>query len=850
MRIERVFVDSFGPFESLDITDLSPGLNVFVGPDLENLGAFRDFVRQVLFGFDMNTPPLIGSLSAPCGGLLEIVHSDGSPLTVERYHRGREAEGGQVTVSRAGKTLPDSDAPHDLSVIDVDSWADNFDITPDLFDGDPDALLTLTISLLAGADGTDTSAVQAFFDVEDSSVARAMTALRTARRVAEERYRRAGQDFDSYATIDGQRADLEKQINDADIELAIVRARFHRIEALEESRPDWSRMHELQAAMSGVPRFAYLPGEPLTLLPDLRDRERELRSEIGRGDAEDSSRGGELDELLASASEEFPTDEARRLLALRDDYADAVRELPALSARLEEAERRLEEGLTGLGGGWDEAKLETVKDSPALRDRLEKLEADIASQRTTHAELTHHSEEAQERLASARDQATEAARRLEALGQAPDITSESASERLDTITRTQAEMVVRADARRSLDELLVRTIAARPHSAISAGRLIPLIQLGLSAGFTVVGMAVWFLAMLAGDPGAARTGQVVGATGMVGVLMSIGILWVQRRHSRAQYAASSVLHELAKRTAEELEKEIESSRVHFADADKILRSSLAELRLMRDIPIAQLDLERERVTSELDRRRAFDEASAVVDTSGEVLDSASWNAEGASEAVRDAKNQLGAMEDDWEDILGSLGLPSDLGMNAVREALDLVAELRRARAEVRELKLRVPAMRMVIVEVEAGLSEMAEAAGLPEFSAHEAGPVLEQLNEDRENATRTLDRIGRLRRDKETWAARRTAAEREIDGAGRERQELLDLVGAQDEAEFGEIAAREEERRRLSAELEDIRRGSRHLTGPSGREIEEELQGAGPEALAAERDALMARVSRLEELQE
>ncbi|MCH8818330.1 MAG: hypothetical protein IIC92_11455, partial [Chloroflexi bacterium] len=106
MRIERVFVNSFGPFESLDITDLSPGLNVFVGPDLDNLGAFRDFVRQVLFGFDMNTPPLIGSLSAPCGGLLEIVHSDGSSLTVERYHRGREAEGGQVTVSRAGKPLP------------------------------------------------------------------------------------------------------------------------------------------------------------------------------------------------------------------------------------------------------------------------------------------------------------------------------------------------------------------------------------------------------------------------------------------------------------------------------------------------------------------------------------------------------------------------------------------------------------------------------------------------------------------------------------------------------------------------------------------------------------------------
>lgn len=850
MRIDRVYLDAFGPLESRDFADLSPGLNVVVGPDSEHLTAFRDFVRQILFGFDMDTEARINSLSAPYGGLIELVHSDGSPLTVERYLRGDERGAGQVTVSRAGESRPDSGSPGGLSAIDEGFWSDNFDISPGLLDGDIGSLLTRTVSLLAGMDGADRTVAEAFFDEEEGAIHRASTTARTARKVAEERYSRAGGEFDSYATLDGQRADLVRQLGVADVELSVVRARFHRIEALEESRPAWSRMHELQAAMSGMPRFAYLPAEPSALLKNLRDRERDLQSEIDRGDAEDSPRAAELKELSASIPNDFPADEARRLLAHRDDYAEAVRELPALSERLEQSERRLNEGLTSLGDDWDEAKLDTIEDSPALRDRLAKLEAGIDTQRTSSTELGRRSKEAEERLESARDQAAKATSKLEALGRPPDITNESAIERLDTITRARSEMIEQADARRRLDGSLARAVGARPRRAISAGRLIPLIQLGMSAGFAVVGLVVWFLAMSAGDSGAVRTGQVVGATGVIGVLMSLAILEVQRRHTRTQYEASSVLHELATRTAEELEKEIESNRVQLAYAEESLRSSLDELGLTRNLPLAQLDVEKERITRELDRRRAFDEASEAVEETRNVVDNASWNAEGHEEGATDSRNQLGAMEDDWTDILTSLGLPSDLGLNAVQEALDLVAELRRIRAEVGEPALRVPAMRMVIVKVEAGLSELAEVAGLPEFAAHEAGPVLAQLQEHREDATRTRDRIGRLRRDGETWVTRRAVAQRDIDSVQREYRELLDLVGADNETAFHEIATREDERRRLSAELDEIRRGSGHLTGPSGREIESELQEAGPEALAAEKDALMSRVSRLEELQE
>ena len=189
-------MDSFGPFESRDITGLSPGLNVIIGPDQEYLNAFRDFFRRVLFGFDVNATNHSGSLSAPCGGLLEIVHSDGSPLTIERYLRGLGGDAGQGTVSRAGELRPELDDLFGPALLDVDSWLNCFDISPGTIDHDADELLKLTFSLLAGTDGPDPGEVQAFFDNEAASIARAMTAVQTARHVAYERYRRSGEDVE------------------------------------------------------------------------------------------------------------------------------------------------------------------------------------------------------------------------------------------------------------------------------------------------------------------------------------------------------------------------------------------------------------------------------------------------------------------------------------------------------------------------------------------------------------------------------------------------------------------------------------------------------------------------------
>ncbi|MDA1258540.1 MAG: hypothetical protein O3C10_11980 [Chloroflexi bacterium] len=850
MRIERVFLDSFRRFESRDITGLGPGLNVVVGSDKDYLNSFRDFVRQVMFGFDPKTTSIAGSLATPTGGVLELVHSDGSPLTIERYLRGQESDAVQVTVSSAGEPRPDSDPLRGLSEIDRKLWQGKFEISPGQLNVGPSRLLACIRSLFAGAEGLDILAVHRAFEEEEETLVRSLTVARAARQVAEERFRRAAQDFDSYVTADGQRADLHRQINDSDIELSVVRARFHHIAALEESRPAWSRMSEIQTAVSGMPRFAYLPREPLTLLEELRSKERELQSEIGRGDGDDSPRVAELEALESSVRDDFPTAEARHLLALREDYAEAVRELPVQSERMESLERRFQEGLARLGNGWDETKLDAVEDSPAIRDRIEKLEADIETRRTAHTELTRTAEESEARLDSERERAANATRRFESLGEPAEITVETATQRLDIITRARAEMVERAEARRSLGDSFAKAVEARPRRAISAGRLIPLVQLGMSGAFAVVGIVIWALAMSASDGSAMRTGQVVGLTGVIGVLMSIAILEVQRRHSRAQYEASAVLHELAARTAQELEKEMETRRVQLAYTEECLRSSLEELGLTRDLPLAQLDLERGRVTRELDRRLAFDEASAAVEETADVVDRAARDAEGAAETATDAKNHLDAMVDDRDDILISLGLQPELGSNAVRESLDLIAELRQVRTEVRVLQIRVPAMRLIVVEVEAGLSEIAEVAALPEFAAHAAAPVLEQLKEAREEANRRQDKIGRTRRDGEAWAAHRAVIEREIDDLRHERQELLDLVGAEDKSAFREIATREEERRRLSSELEEIRRNTPNLTGPAGREAEVELQESEPEALAAERDALNSRVSRLEELQE
>ena len=102
MRLAGLHIDGFGIFHNLDITGLSPGLNVFLGENESGKTTLLAFLRVILFGFPPGQrreniyPPLAGGRH---GGYLNLLSGDKEEYVVSRYH-GRKR--GPLTV-----TLPD-----------------------------------------------------------------------------------------------------------------------------------------------------------------------------------------------------------------------------------------------------------------------------------------------------------------------------------------------------------------------------------------------------------------------------------------------------------------------------------------------------------------------------------------------------------------------------------------------------------------------------------------------------------------------------------------------------------------------------------------------------------------------
>ena len=80
MRITRINIEQYGPWQDLDLTIAPIGMTVLYGPNESGKSALRDFLRGIVFGFSQLVPqqPAAGSRHhvppPPRRGFLEVVH--------------------------------------------------------------------------------------------------------------------------------------------------------------------------------------------------------------------------------------------------------------------------------------------------------------------------------------------------------------------------------------------------------------------------------------------------------------------------------------------------------------------------------------------------------------------------------------------------------------------------------------------------------------------------------------------------------------------------------------------------------------------------------------------------------
>ncbi len=534
MKIRRLYIDGFGPFAGREFDGLSPGLNVFSGPNEAGKSALRAFMRAVLFGFVTGRasteersmyeyPALAGGVH---GGLIEFAAEDGAVFTVERYRRDRGPVAGEIQVVCDGATGGQEMLNDLFHPVDARVYQNVYSISLEELGGLDSEVQERIAAAGLGATG-DVSGVSRRIDTELTSLRRELKAAQTGHRDERREYQAAQIEMDGYRTLVEKRQGIGRAVESAREEMRRARERLTRLDMLADSRKNWNRMQEMQRQMEGLPRLEFLPPQPLVCLDEALRSCRDVEKLIQEGDQQGEHRQQELKSVAPDLAPELCTDVVSRLITRQSEYENAVEDIEEVRARADENEQRLQNGLSELGSGWEAATLELFDDSLATRSAVEQLEETLTQGRRRLDASELETRQAQtDRNASA--QASEdAERRLAALGAPPEMTLETLTAQRSALNRLRALAAERPDAQRGLDDAAYRLASAEGRRR---SRLAMSVQLGVSAAVAAAGVVTSIMSIKMGEPKVAQLGYVVAGVGGLGVVTSLALLlWPFRR---------------------------------------------------------------------------------------------------------------------------------------------------------------------------------------------------------------------------------------------------------------------------------------------------------------------------------
>ena len=528
MKIRRLYIDGFGPFAGREFGGLSPGLNVFSGPNEAGKSALRAFMRAVLFGFvtgrasteERSTyeyPALAGGVH---GGLIELAAEDGTVFTVERYRGERGPAAGEIRVACDGATGGQEMLNDLFHPVDSRVYQNVYSISLEELSGLDSVIQTRIAAAGLGATG-DIPGVSARLTSELNSLQRELGGARTRSRDARSEYQAAQIEMEGYGALVEKRQDVGRAVESAREEMRGARERLTRLEMLAASRENWNRMQEMQRQMEGLPRLEFLPPQPLVCLDEALRSCRDVEKLIQEGDQQGEYRQQELKSLAPDLAPELCTDVVGRLITRQSEYENAARDIEEVRAQADENEQRLQNGLSELGSGWDAATLESFDVSLATRSAVEQLEETLAGARR-HLDASELAVGQAQTDRNGSAQALEdAARRLAALGTPPKMTLETLTARRSALNRLRALTAERPDAQRGLDDAAYRLASAEGRRR---SRLAMSVQLGVSAAVAAAGVVTSIMSIKMGEPKVAQLGYAVAAAGGLGILASLAVL--------------------------------------------------------------------------------------------------------------------------------------------------------------------------------------------------------------------------------------------------------------------------------------------------------------------------------------
>jgi uncharacterized protein YhaN len=859
VRLAALHIDGFGIFQDLDISGLSPGLNLFLGENESGKSTLLTFIRTILFGFPPGQrrenpyPPLAGGRH---GGRLTLGTRDGERYVVTR-HQGRKR--GPVTVTLPGGSQGDEEVLRQLTGA----------ASEDLFR----SIFAFSLSELESFDSLNDQAVRAAIYSAGAGVGRVSLAqvekrleaslgqlfkpggknpiINTLFRELEEINLNMRQRLEEVAKYDELRAELRQVaavLEEKKKHLAAGRRRFERVTFLERAWEDWVNFCRLREELAELPEIEIFPADAVKQLETLQERLRLLKVQLaelslGLEQTAEGLAGLEVQSEWLAAAEEI-----RVLERGLERFSASRHERMELEPRLKLERLSLEDGLKTLGQGWRKENLEQFNGSISAREEVRRHQETLEQNREAVAQAERgfaHAAGSLER-AGLRDRETEAA--LSRVPEPKEKDPEALVERRMGLRTLRNLVQLRLGLLGDLEQLGDRQedlAWQRAQASQQLGEVGPP-PLWPAAAVALVSLAGGLAAGWRGDW---FTGLSVGAGGLLITLVVVRLLMVQRQRLRGQADLWEEQIREAEGKEDSLRAREERCRAEIAANDQEA-AGLAQTTGFSALPtleevdraLSQVETDQEALHRWQPVRQRHLESMAEIERCRKEL------AE-AEKALAGKQGELLDSEQGWGNWLSDTGLAENLSPGGALEVMERVRSLRQQARTLADLEQRQQLLELSVNSYVEKVAEVARRLQATEILAEDPALVVQHLvgtlerNEQEQRRREVLERrVADYQAQLEQTSAQISAEEKSLQG-------LFTEGGADDEAQFRRRAHLYERRSRVKEAMEQHLRNLENLGGRGEDlgEFQRELQKSSPERLRGEREELGPDIHSLEE---
>ena len=839
MRLTGINIENFGPFADKRFDDMSNQLTLLQGPNEAGKSAIRAFLRSTLFGYvtkadraSLRELFLYNHFKPEAGsGVVSLVTSAETNFNILRRDGKKRGE-----VSITG----DADGGDDLlrtllGGIDSELYTNVFSISLSelqvMSSLNSDEIRDKIYSVGLGLANVSLTDARGELDDElrklrspragrmrkfEKDLAEARTKLEETRRGS-----------DQYAELANNLEQLTENIDSQTAEQEDMRSGIERQRTLVSIRKPFERKTEIERQISELPENDTIPEDCLLQLQNLVEQKTDLQTNIDDGELRQQERKTESDSVGVVNAFIEHGDDIRKLLMETAYYTKAVTDLPIVEQELEKEQAQLDRDLAELG--WSEQAVSKFETPMDLQSNLESAGRELTTARRNYqeAELTVQSRTADRETMA--DEALKLAGARDALADVPKEISADLEKKRDRLSRLRGtigdEGSVRSemnDAQKNLAETLAQT-ETEDIGGFVGSILLPIMVI-------IVGIA----SMAWSYMNAELSGGLAGLLGAVA-----GFMLISRAKAAGGFKikirkpAIGEAKDVATAQVEEVQERLDAVTKEISEIAG--EFSINDTASIRDVEEKAGELDRS-----LDLRRRFEGVSREFETQAARFATIDTRMTEAHTALALGANTLVDVQHRWQALLERSELRIDLDPSQAANVMASIRTLKSQQRTTAGLRMRVSQMSDTAGEIDFRLSEILEAAELPEPPSQQATAALEDLAERLLAHDRAVERQNQIATEIDNWATEFTSLESRMSELDAKIGLLLELGETYDHDEFKALGIQVQERRELERKLSELLENAPLLSSEDGQSYRDDLQ-------ATPHEDSVARLQQLED---